>query len=659
MAIVVPLLIVAAPGAGAGSGQRPRTDVNQRAIDGRGNNTRHPDWGQAGHPYRRVAEATYADGVAEPYGGPAPRAISNRVFNDSSQNLFSENGVTHWGFAWGQFIDHSIGQRIGEGGEDTPLGYDSDDALERFANDFGAIPFTRTPAAPDTGSGDTPRQQINTIDSFIDASAVYGNSEERLEWLLEGPVDGDLSNNGARLLLPDGQLPTVTERGDAEAAPSMQRDGRLRAAPERAVVAGDDRANENIALTGTQLLFAREHNRIVDALPDSLSEQHKFNIARRVVGAEQQYITYNEFLPSVGIRLDDYEGYDRRVDPTLSNEFAVIGYRAHSMIHGELEPAGDPADYTAEQLEEIEAAGVEVEPEEDELAFVVPLAVAFFHPDLVEQIGLDPIMLGLGGESEYRNDEQMDDQLRSVLFQVPRPDVVDQSACLDGESMPECYQGVVDLGALDVERGRDHGMPHYNDLRRAYGLPPKTSFTAITGEDTAEFPSDPEIDADDPLDDPDTLDFVELRDAAGNVIPPDSEEAETSAVSGTRRTTLAARLQALYGEVDEVDAFVGMLSERHIRGTEFGELQYVMWKDEFQRLRDGDRFFYGNDRRLDFIRLVYGIDYRRTLAEVIVDNTDLEADELEANVFRLPENQDVERPRDRSRAPTVWWRPWG
>jgi hypothetical protein len=659
VAIVVPLLVVAAPGAGAGSAQRPRTDVNQRAIDGRGNNTRHPDWGQAGHPYRRVAEATYADGVAEPYGGPSPRAISNRVFNDTSQNLFSENGVTHWGFAWGQFIDHSIGERIGEGGEDAPLGYDSDDALERFANDFGAIPFTRTPAAPDTGSGDTPRQQINTIDSFIDASAVYGNSAERLEWLREGPVDGDLSNNGARLLLPDGQLPTVTERGDAEAAPSMQRDGRLRAAPERAVVAGDDRANENIALTGTQLLFAREHNRIVDALPDSLSEQHKFNIARRVVGAEQQYITYSEFLPSVGIRLDDYEGYDRRVDPTLSNEFAVVGYRAHSMIHGELEPAGDPADYTAEQLEEIEAAGVEVETEEDELAFVVPLAVAFFHPDLVEQIGLDPIMLGLGGESEYRNDEQMDDQLRSVLFQVPRPDVVDQSACLDGESMPECYQGVVDLGALDVQRGRDHGMPHYNDLRRAYGLPPKTSFTAITGEDTAEFPSDPEIDADDPLDDPDTLDFVELRDAAGNVIPPDSEEAETSAVSGTRRTTLAARLQALYGEVDEVDAFVGMLSERHIRGTEFGELQYVMWKDEFQRLRDGDRFFYGNDRRLDFIRLVYGIDYRRTLAEVIVDNTDLEADELEANVFRLPENQNVERPRDRSRAPTVWWRPWG
>ena len=57
------------------------------------------------------------------------------------------------------------------------------------------------------------------------------------------------------------------------------------------------RANENIALTATHTLFAREHNRIVDALPAALAEERKFQIARRVVSAEQQYITYSEFLP--------------------------------------------------------------------------------------------------------------------------------------------------------------------------------------------------------------------------------------------------------------------------------------------------------------------------------------------------------------------------
>ena len=78
------------------------------------------------------------------------------------------------------------------------------------------------------------------------------------------------------------------------------------------------RANENIALTATQTLFAREHNRIVAVLPNVLPEELKFQIARRVVGAEQQYITYNEFLPALGVNLAAYPGYNPNVNPTLS-----------------------------------------------------------------------------------------------------------------------------------------------------------------------------------------------------------------------------------------------------------------------------------------------------------------------------------------------------
>ena len=74
------------------------------------------------------------------------------------------------------------------------------------------------------------------------------------------------------------------------------------------------RANENIALTAIHTLFAREHNRIVAALPASLSARSKFQIARRVVGAEEQYITYNEFLPALGVTLAPYRGYDPRVN---------------------------------------------------------------------------------------------------------------------------------------------------------------------------------------------------------------------------------------------------------------------------------------------------------------------------------------------------------
>jgi hypothetical protein len=101
------------------------------------------------------------------------------------------------------------------------------------------------------------------------------------------------------------------------------------------------------------------------------------------------------------------------------------------------------------------------------------------------------------------------------------------------------------------------------------------------------------------------------------VIPLGSDAAQEDAVSGTRASTLAARLRAIYGDVDEVDAFVGMVSEKHVPGTEFGPLQLAIWKKQFEALRDGDRYFYLNDPVLTTIRQSYGITYRHTLAELI------------------------------------------
>jgi hypothetical protein len=598
-----------------------------RSLDGSGNNQNHPTWGQSNVQYRRQVAARYADGIAQPVSGPAARFVSNRVFNDIAQNIFSENRVTQWGFTWGQFLDHTFGLAKG-GGENAPIAFNANDPLESFRNDFGAIGFHRTQAAPGTGVN-TARQQTNTVDSYIDASAVYGNTADRLDWLRAGNRDGNPNNNQASLLLSNGYLPAVTARGDAASAPAMDKDGRLLATPNDAVVAGDVRGNENIALTATHTLFAREHNRIVAALPSWVDQNTKFEIARKVVGAEQEFITYNEFLPALGVRLAPYQGYNPNVDATLSNEFATVGYRAHSMIHGEVEPAGKFADYTADQLAAIEDQGVEVEQDGADVDFVVPLNVAFFNPNLVRQIGLGPVLKGIGGESEYRNDEQIDNQLRSVLFQVPRPDAPDPSTCLDGPSLPNCFQGVSDLGAIDIQRGRDHGMPSYNQLRAAYGLPAKATFTSITGEATSSLNGLS-------IDDPRILDFVELRDANGNVIQPGTPEAENNVITAIRRTTTAARLRAIYGSTSNLDAFTGMLAEKHVAGTEFGELQLAIWKREFERLRDGDRFFYLNDPNLDLIRITFGIDFRRTLAQVITDNTELNPGDIAANVFKLP-----------------------
>ena len=583
-----------------------------RTLDGRGNNVRHPAWGAADTVYPRIAGPDYADGIGEMVAGPAPRYVSNRIFNDIGQNLFSENDVTQWGWAWAQFVDHDIGLADEGPGENAPIAFDARDPLERFADDLGLIGFARTPAAPGTGVT-TPRQQLNTVSSYIDASDVYGTTAGRMHWL----------RDGARLLLTrDGYLPRASARSGA---PPMDLFGPLAATPENAMVAGDTRANENIALIAIQTLMAREHNRIVGLLPRALSDETRFQIARRVVGAEEQYVTYGQFLRAFGVTLAPYRGYRPAVDGAITNEFATVGYRGHSMVHGNFELSAPAGRWTAAQLAAFRTSGVQVDAARGRYLLDIPLGLTFGNPDLLHAVGVGPVLQGLGTERQYRNDEQVDDALRSVLFQVPKSA---GAACGDPRIVnPSCFSGVEDLAAIDLERARDHGIPSYNALRRAYGLPPQATFAAVTGEREAALPSEPDW-----IDDPASLQFVSLRSRDGTAIAPGTEQALEDAVSGVRRTALASRLEAIYGNVGRLDAYVGMVSEPHVRGTELGPLQLAAWKRQFRALRDGDRFFYANDPELAQIRKRYGIDYRTTLAQLIRLNTGVT---VQANVFKI------------------------
>jgi hypothetical protein len=620
IAVVVIAMLAIAAGASASGAPQIRT------LDGSGNNLRHPTWGQTNTQYIRVGNATYADGIGQPVSGPSPRYVSNRIFNDEGQNLFSENGVTQWGWAWGQFLDHTFGLADETPAENLPIPFDKTDPLEEFKDDLGTIDFTRTPAAPGTAtSTQNPRQQINTVNSYIDAFSVYGGTDARLEWLRTGPVDGNLADNGPTLLLDSkGYLPRATARGNPATAPHMDLFGGLTAA--NAVETGDVRANENIGLTAVHTLFAREHNRIVGLLPSYLSSEDKFQVARRVVGAEEQYITYNEFLPAMGVNLPPYRGYDPNVNASLSNEFATVGYRVHSMVHGEFEPTVPAGTYSSATLAAFAAEGIGIETDATtgDVMLDIPLTLAFGNPDLLEQVGEGPILGALAGESQYKNDEQIDNSLRSVLFQVPKPGAT--QPCGEPVIDPACFTDVSDLGAIDIQRGRDHGMPLYNDMRRAYGLPPVRSFTDITGESTDQFPRGLTINT------PGILDFVKLFDINGNPIALGSDAAQDDAVVGIRRTTLAARLKAIYGDMNKVDAFVGMVSEKHVPGTEFGPLQLAMWTKQFEALRDGDRFFYANDPELDHIQRAYGVTYKVTLSQLIKLDSGIQ---LQANVFKL------------------------
>ena len=309
-----------------------------------------------------------------------------------------------------------------------------------------------------------------------------------------------------------------------------------------------------------------------------------------------QYITYNEFLPALGVKLAPYRGYNPHVNPGISDEFATVGFRAHSMVHGEFDvnffERAVLGRATGRVRRRRHRGDRQHQPAQADDPAVGSRSATRTS---CSKSGWARCSPRWASEHEYKNDEQIDNTMRSVLFECRSRARPTRLACQTPVVDPQCFSDVTDLGVDDIMRGRDHGMPSYNALRKAYGLAPKTSFTAITGEAT-------DILRPGPHDQRSAHPRLHpAPDKNGKLIDPASPGAQDDAVTGVRRTTLAPRLSAIYGSVGKIDAFVGMVSEKHVPGTEFGQLQLAIWKDQFQKLRDGDKFFYLNDKALPTI----------------------------------------------------------
>ena len=155
--------------------------------------------------------------------------------------------VPIWLGCGGQFLDHDIDLTESDAANGmAPIGISSpEDVLAP-----GPIPFARSNFQSGTGSEGLPRQQINEVTAFIDASQVYGSDETRAAELRLG-VGGLLKTSAGNLLpMNVSGLPNAGGSG-----PDM-------------FMAGDVRANENVGLTAMHTTFVREHNRLAHLLGD-------------------------------------------------------------------------------------------------------------------------------------------------------------------------------------------------------------------------------------------------------------------------------------------------------------------------------------------------------------------------------------------------------
>jgi hypothetical protein len=92
-------------------------------------------------------------------------------------------------------------------------------------------------------------------------------------------------------------------------------------------------------------------------------------------------------------------------------------------------------------------------------------------------------------------------------------------------------------------------------------------------------------------------------------------------------------LNSTYPDIDSVDALIGMLAEDHVENSSLGPTMHLILKDQFTRLRDGDRLHFESQfSEMDNIRNEIE---RTTLADVILRNTEIER--IQCDVFYAEE----------------------
>lgn len=397
-----------------------------------------------------------------------------------------------------------------------------------------------------------PREQINQLTSYLDASQVYGFSHEFSRDLRNLTADDGMLRTGIAFPNQKVMLPFAAPTDGIDCRRDVEE------SKMNCFAAGDIRVNEQIGLTAMHTIWMREHNRIARELKEINAHwdgETLYQEARKIVGAQMQLITYEYWLPVVlgkkGMEmLGAYKGYDPNVDPSISNEFATAALRfGHTLINPILHRLN-------ETFQPIQQGHLE-------------LHRAFFAPwRLVYEGGVDPLMRGMFNTPAKlkKPAENLNTELTEKLFHTS-------------------HAVALDLAAINIQRGREHGIPGYNEYRVKCNLTEAKTFD----------------------------DFVEISDV-----------------------NVRNKLKQLYGHPSNVDLFVGGILEDQVDGAKIGPTFRCILIDQFSRLRTGDRHWYENPSTFTAAQLTQ--IKMASLARVLCDNGD-NITQITTDVFHLPETQ--------------------
>lgn len=562
----------------------PRKTLHYRTPDGSCNNFDRPSWGATFSTLVRLLPARYADGISRPRvstgGSPLPsgRSVSQTLTTLRDRTGSSDDPrVTLMLMQWGQLVDHDVSLTtlsVSRSGFPPkccrPLMSPEDVHPEcmaiavswrdRFYRKFDAtcMEFSRSAPAAKRGCRLGARDHTNQVTAFIDASTVYGSTAEETDQLrsFRKGMLRTLDTKWSKPLLPPGSEAEILE---------CQERGRN----SKCFMAGDSRVNEQPGLTALHTIWMREHNRVarhLSTLNPGWDDERLFQEARRVVGAEVQHVTLAEFLPAVlgesvaqifGLKpatSGHWRGYDTTENPGVSNVFAAAAFRfGHSLV--------PHAFHRYDKRHRL-------------LLNDTPLHSEFFNPTHLFRPGaVDRLVLGLVNQPASGMDEQLSPEVTNRLFQ------------------PQGQDFGLDLMALNVQRGRDHGLPPYVAWRRHCGLQPVRGF-----QDLEQF------------------------------VGPAASQA----------------LGKLYTSIEDVDLFPAGIAEKPVLGGVVGPTFACLIAEQFVRMRKGDRFWYENGGLASSFSTDQLRELRKvTLARVLCDNLD----DIETIQARVMEQVDQRRNR--------------